>query len=235
MKALKIIGAIIVGIYLYVVLAYPSVTVRYRLTLVVEADGKEHVGSGVLEVKYATISTLLRNHGGDVGTSYRGEAVAVNIPNRGTLFALMKASSDTSPEGSRSRPPELLLMAFGFPYGHFGRASRENFNRVKDLSGEREIKLNALPMLVRFRNIDDPSSVEQVDPRDLSAGFGPKAYIKRAFIAITKDPLTTGIDQRLPWLDDLRKRNSNLRGDTSVARSLDTLASRLGAGAFQLR
>lgn len=235
MKALKIIGATIVGIYSYLLLAYPSVTIRYRLTLVVEADGKEHVGSGVLEVKYATISTLLRNHGGDVGTSYRGEAVAVDIPNRGTLFVLMENSGDTSVEGLRSRPPEMVLLAYGFPYGHLGRASRENFNRVKDLSGERELKLNALPMLVRFRNIDDPSSVEQVDPRDLSARFGPKAYIKRAFIAITRDPLTTGIDQRLPWLADLRKRRANLLGDASVASGGKALASRLGSGSFQVR
>ena len=96
-----------------------------------------------------------------------------------------------------------------------------------------ELAPGDLPLLVRFRDINDPRTVERVDANDLAASFGPGVYLKRATIEITRDPVTTGIEKRLAWLGPLRSRGASLDGDKSVARSSNALANVLGPGSFQ--
>jgi len=55
-------------------------------------------------------------------------------------------------------------------------------------------------VLVRFANLNDPTSAVLVDPRDLAASFGPGVRFKGATVEITDDPITKGIEARLPWL-----------------------------------
>ena len=72
-------------------------------------------------------------------------------------------------------------------------------------------------MLVRFRDLNDPKTVEQVDPLDLTKTFGPSVRLVGAtleiasagiwplnWIGITGAPLTTGIEQKLKWLRPLK-------------------------------
>jgi hypothetical protein len=63
-----------------------------------------------------------------------------------------------------------------------------------------DLPLDKLPMLVRFRDISDPKSVERVGPNDLATSFGPGVKHVRAMIEITDAPVTTGIEARLGWL-----------------------------------
>jgi hypothetical protein len=62
------------------------------------------------------------------------------------------------------------------------------------------VLINSMPMLVRLREPHDPASVQLVDPLDLEASFGAGVVLKRTFVEITNDPITTGIEGRLPWL-----------------------------------
>jgi len=55
-------------------------------------------------------------------------------------------------------------------------------------------------LLIRFRDLDDPATAERVDPFDLAASFGPGVKLLRATIEMTNDPVTTGLDQKLPWI-----------------------------------
>ena len=57
-----------------------------------------------------------------------------------------------------------------------------------------------LPMLVRFRDPSDPTSVERVDPADLAASFEPGVKSDRMIIEITDASVTKGIETALPWL-----------------------------------
>ena len=52
MKWFKIFAALIIAAVVIFQLAYPSATVRYRLTLEADVDGKPATGSGVIEVSY---------------------------------------------------------------------------------------------------------------------------------------------------------------------------------------
>ena len=59
---------------------------------------------------------------------------------------------------------------------------------------------SAYPMLVAFGDEADPTSVARVDPDDLAASFGEGVTLKRITVALTNDPVTTGIEERLGWL-----------------------------------
>ena len=48
------------------------------------------------------------------------------------------------------------------------------------------------PLMVRFGDISDPKTVEQVDPDTIG--------VKRILLETTRDDVTTGIEKRLGWL-----------------------------------
>ena len=63
-----------------------------------------------------------------------------------------------------------------------------------------ELPFEDLPLLVRFRDLTDPTSIESVDPFELARSYGAGVTLKRATVEITDDPITTGITKNLPWL-----------------------------------
>ena len=201
--------------------AFPTATVRYRLALTVEADGAEHTGSGVIQVTYGKKVRLL-GVSGEIYVEVKGEAVAVDIPGRGTLFAVLQQG-----QHHRSSPEWIVPKAFGFPGGGVGSPPEPSFDRLRALKGRVELAPGDLPLLVRFRDINDPTTVERVDPNDLAASFGPGVYLKRATIEITRDPVTTGIDAKVPWLSQTSGA-AGWQQRTTTARASPTI---LGLGA----
>src|ERR1700712_5830669 len=96
-----------------------------------------------------------------------GEAVVLDLGDNGALFALLRAGDDI-----RSAPETIILRAFDFPGGIFQGPPNEVLRDFERLSGKRELPLTSLPMLVRFRDPDDPKTVEQVDPLNIARHFG---------------------------------------------------------------
>jgi hypothetical protein len=191
-------------------LAYPSVTVRYRLTLDAEVDGGPKTGSGVIEVTYSKQSRFASQPPLFIGV--RGEAAVLDLGSRGAVFALLKAGND-----SRSGPETIMFRAFNFPNGVIPDPVDDGLIKLQQLSGKREIALSSLPMLVRFRDINDQMSVEKVDPFDLATHLGPGVRLTRATLeivpagiwplnrfGITGEPVTANIEERLTWLRALK-------------------------------
>jgi hypothetical protein len=192
------------GIAVYV--AAFSATVRYRLTLEAEVDGKLKTGSSVIEVNYSKNNDPISN--AEFSIDIRGEAVVLDLGQRGTLFALLKGDID-----SRSGPDYIVLRAFDFSGGALPRPIAKGLSDVRKLSGKVELPLTSLPLLVRFRDMDDPMTVERIDPLDLEKSFGPDVRLTRAsleivpagiwplsWIGITGEPITNDIEERLRWL-----------------------------------
>ncbi len=210
MKRLGILVALIVGAVVTYSVAFPSATVRYRLTLEAQVDGEAKSGSGVIEVTYSKQSELAGQH--ELIVSFKGEAVVLDLGSRGALFALLKEDTD-----SRSGPEWIVLRAFNFPGGSLPRPVEEGVKQVQRLSGKRELPLTSLPLLVRFRDLNDPKTAEGVDPLNVTKSFGAGAKLVRATLeivpagiwplnslGITGEPITRGVDQRLPWLKALK-------------------------------
>lgn len=62
MKGLGILVALIIGAVVIYSVVFPSVTVRYRLTLEAQVDGEPRTGSGVIEVTYSKQSSFAGHH-----------------------------------------------------------------------------------------------------------------------------------------------------------------------------
>jgi hypothetical protein len=75
----------------------------------------------------------------------------------------------------------------------------DSLNRLKPKG---EVPLDILGLFVRFRDPNDSRTVERVDPANFAASYGHGLRLNGATIEITDDPLTTGIEQKLPWLKD---------------------------------
>ncbi len=86
------------------------------------------------------------------------------------------------------------------------------------MTGTKALSFAELPILVRFRDINDPTSVERVDPDNLAASFGPGVTLVNASIEIVSSgfwpfralglsgtPVTTGIEKRLVGLPALSR------------------------------
>jgi hypothetical protein len=183
--------------------SYSPRSVRYRLTLYVETPEGERTGTGVVEETQRYNDGMWEGVSGVlVTTRLRGQATIVDFGARGLLFCLL-IGDRTRKESPWSEPMNFAAWTYGplyrsrIPEDAPDPAFFDLLAREKPTA---EIKLSALPMLVRFRDSRDPLTVERVEPFDLAAAFGLGVKLTRATIAITDDPVTTGIEKVLPWL-----------------------------------
>jgi hypothetical protein len=81
-----------------------------------------------------------------------------------------------------------------------GLAAKAKIDALVLSKADVDLPASALPMLIRFRNSNESSSAEVVDPDDLALVFGDGVKIVRVKAEITNEPVTSGIDSYLPWL-----------------------------------
>lgn len=192
----------------------PVVSPPYRYRLSVEVDTPEGVKSGfsVIEVQWQRSGRNDPLAANAPSGDWYGEALAVDLGKRGILFALPRSENSTSwaknvmsvaaplPDGVKSidangervtHAPGLHVIPRQFPY--------DGMNRYKESDPP-----SGYPILVRFRDIANPRTVEKVDPDQLNKSFGPGVKLRRITVELTDDPVTTGIEKRLGWLAALR-------------------------------
>ncbi|MBX9710704.1 MAG: hypothetical protein K2X60_06700 [Xanthobacteraceae bacterium] len=210
MKFAKFALAILVASFVLYKILWPSATIRYRLTLFAEDNGKPTSGSGVIEVNYSR--NLLPGQNSKIAIDVRGEAVELDFPNKGMLFALLKAG----PADPASSAEWIVLHVFKFPDGSLTNSGGHGFEELNKLKGSADVPLSRLPLLVRFRNLNDPMTVEAVDPFNLEASFGSGTKLTRASVDIVSagvwpfnmvglagEPITNTISGVLRWLPAL--------------------------------
>ena len=120
---------------------YSLPTYRYRMTVEVETPEGLRSGSTVIEVKNGSGPT------GGVGSSVRGEAVAVDLGARGILFALLRTMTDGD-HASEIAPAALLTRA-GHKRGN-AEAFGNNIRAMKKIKQAAELPRTYYPALVRF-------------------------------------------------------------------------------------
>jgi len=192
--------------------AGPTYTFRYRLTLFVDVDGEVKVGSSVIEVKYVDHSTLAGlTQGVTWGVRLRGEATMVDLGSFGVIFCLLKEDPERPTSVKAGAAPLIYFPSYGLGL-ETGKEGGQHLTDLMSHMPKAGIDLERLPLLVRFRDINNPTTVERVDPTDFAASFGPKVKLLRAMIEITNDPVTTGIDSKLKWLEAALKTDGMLDG-----------------------
>lgn len=177
---------------------------RYRLTVEVETPEGLRSGSGVIEVEQRMGRSSMNPAGRKILRRARGEAVAVDLPDGRTLYVLLR--SDGNIDWATYVMQMLAPDIEGEPW-------EEAFDNVLLIEGEVELprtrpteehldERSAYPILVTFGDESDPTTVERVDPDNLTASFGERYMLERITVQLTDDPVTTGLDERLGWLPD---------------------------------
>lgn len=213
MRRFAFIAAVVLAALVsWVAFSSQSITLRYRLTLVVDDGGHEVTGSSVFETVWGGVAEYFPQLGPLYGGKrwspiVKGEAVAVDLGARGVLFMLLsqddtRAANARRSIGSALSPAGLLAAAFDCP--SIGGVTWKLLHRIRGTRKPVNVPLQLLPMLVRFRDIKDPKSVELVDPYHLDNSFGFGVKLMRATIEMTDDKITTGIERWLPWLPSLK-------------------------------
>jgi hypothetical protein len=205
---------------------------NYKMTIYV--GGKAF--SSVRHVEVKEVPSVVDSGGSTIKRLVDGQAVVLDLGAR-TYYALL------APPGDPDYPAFVAGMALApltpNPAAHsFGDVADGLQAMVKvrgphDLPREVEgpgatTPTQAWPMFVTFNDPSDPKTVREVSP----AAIG----VSRITIEIIDDDVTTGIEDRLPWLAGYKKDGMRLSGNKSIviSNSDHSLAEHIGAGEFTL-
>jgi hypothetical protein len=175
-----------------------TASASYLMTIEVDDNGKIYTGNGVWKQSFE----------GNAPRG-RGDAIAVDIGTKGTLFVLVKTRSDG--------PDEVFYGNDLF--GERGRAKRgvptKGFDKIEDVMdiasrvGESGFvdcsnlgTFASCPRMVAFRDLSDPQSVVEVDPINLEAFFGSGVRLLPIRVTVTTERVTKSDNcKKLPWLN----------------------------------
>jgi hypothetical protein len=130
--------------------------------------------------------------------SARGEAIPVDLGPKGYLFITLRGLPI---RGARNSNPAMLHFLAFIPVARIG--AHTYYDDLRTIGRQRPngpLDNRFLPLLVRFEDLSDPKSVEAVDPAHMDQIYGPGARMVSATVAVTDDPVSTGIEKVLPWL-----------------------------------
>ena len=182
--------------------------VRYRLTVELAAPRGPRTGSGVLEARFET------NFIGDHHRDYVGEAVAVDLPDGRTLFALPSWPGEddcaaTGPVAAiNAAHPHGPPRATGEPL----ETREERSDRLSRTGATAELT-ESRPLFVIFGDPDDPRSARRVTPGNIGTVLGAGYAIRRVTVTVTRDEVSRGIEARLPWVTQRRETPSRFAGN----------------------
>ena len=170
------------GLFLTVTMAacaaaggFSNEKIRYKMTVTVETPEGIKTGSAVREASRYTEPSILPDQGGTFYNITKGEAVVVDLGQRGVLFVLM----DGEREGRGVIKALTASPAIDFS----------------------EMKPKFYPRFVYLRNARDARSVEGVPQGNLDVIYGQGVALKQINIEKTNDDISFSINKYLPWID----------------------------------
>lgn len=159
---------------------------RYRMTV----EGS-HPGEAVYELLAEKVNGPRLPDEKPGGSIIRGEALVIETPSSLVFLLLQSSGSGADLKGAVARTLAPDIPWNGQP--NFWKAvTRHAHTGEGEAKGE--LPRADWPMMVRFGDINDPKTVEKVDPEAIG--------VKRIVVETTSDEVTTGIEQRLVWLGD---------------------------------
>lgn len=215
-------------------------TWRYEMTVLVETPEGIKTGSAVRQVSNTAMFEILNFPGGGNPADFKGEAIVVELGERGFLFAVLKANPEYEFYGMFSNP--------------YGKSTPQGINYYNwHVDREKKIydplKYPSYPTFVTFEDINDPKSVQLAYKTEMVGGHGSGKYqiinnmvelfgegvrIKEVSIQRVRKNIKWKIQKILPWLPDYYDK----RLDGAMFGTINSkhrLANRLSAGSFSTR
>ena len=173
---------------------------KYRLTVEVTTPDGIRTGSGILSV----VPDRGYSRGGR--TTMRGEAVFVDLGRGKNVVALLAHQ-----QGAKLDLDDINYVALR-AYGA-ARGNRVSFNDIHRQTGVVPVQGDLVPVFVSFGNPNDPKTARLVAAdhveavlgegyaiRGLTAEVVPNGFWPIDFGGALGEPVTRGIDAKLPWL-----------------------------------
>lgn len=177
---------------------------KYRLAMTVETPAGERSAAGVLSVHPD------RGYSRKGSTVTKGDAVFVDLGAGRNLVALLAHADDNG-----LAPDEINYVALR-AYNAAGH--KASFSAMSRMTGAVPVTGSLLPVLATFVDAADPATMRVVKPDDLAATFGngfrlrgvtaeavPNGLWPIDFGGWLGEPVTRGIETRLPWLQGPRE------------------------------
>lgn len=171
---------------------------EYRFRMTVEVDTPEglRTGSSVYQVSAWNTGSMLPD-ASKRGWKVQGDAVAVDLPSGQALFALLKTGAIHGDLAG------LSMTALDPSFNNDVVESAARLASRTRVQKPAVVQPEIYPMLVTFRDISDPMTVEQVNASHLDTNFGKGVRLKRITVQLTDDPVTMDIERSLPWLPNV--------------------------------
>ena len=180
---------------------------KQKITVVVSTPDGVRTRSSVTTARLTLKNTRIIPQSGS-GYLVSGEAAVVEIVPGKYLFALLKRMPTVSE--IYHVPPDQIGQKIGSTI---------------------ELPQQSWPMLVAFRNVNDPSTVIEITPKNIETVFGSGVAINNIRFSLTKDTRTKGIDSVLPWRCELAQKGARLNGKTGTIAN-NELSNNIGSGAI---
>lgn len=125
------------------------------------------------------------------GSIIKGEALVLETASGPVFLLLTSARSGGDLKGAvmRALAPDVPRSEEPYSYAVASRLSGAGEGEVKA-----ELPRSEWPMMVRFTDINNPKSLEKVDPSEIG--------VKRIVLETTDASITNGIKKRLTWLGE---------------------------------
>ncbi|MBD9388563.1 hypothetical protein IB237_15375 [Agrobacterium sp. AGB01] len=161
---------------------------------------------------------------GAANSSWRGEAVVVDVGAGRYLFALIKGYE-----------PSIAAKIF-FPEEMRNLRRVEDldsvYDKVSSLRATKSVPKEFYPILLTFDDVRNPLTVRRVDPDNLATTFGKGFSLSDISLTITDEPVTMGkISTVLDWLDEYYGKYLD-GSDIESLSAVDRLANSLGSDSF---
>lgn len=173
---------------------------KYRLTVEVTTPDGIRTGTGIMAV------VPDRNYNRSGRTITRGEAVFVDLGQGKNLVALLTHRQDAKLDFDDIN--YVALRGYGA-----ARGNRVSFNDIHRQTGVVPVQGDLVPVLVSFGDPNDPRTARLVASdradavlgegyaiRGLTAEIVPNGFWPIDFGGALGEPVTRGIDAKLPWL-----------------------------------
>jgi hypothetical protein len=206
-RFLVVCATIAVGLYAAYLVILPTAYLRYRLTLDVDVDGVMRRGSGVVEIAYQPLPDWLVDisQGAHFLGETRGYAITVDLGEHGLLFVVDSRPFLVDPKTDLIALPQGSSLNM-LPFAAYGQAKDGIPSEMLQLArrlrakGPTDVPADKLPMVVRFRNIENRDTIEELDPRDLAAAYGSQVRLARTRFEFTNDPISPMPNTWPKWL-----------------------------------
>ncbi len=172
---------------------------KYRLTVEVETPEGIKSGSGIMAVH----PDRSYSRGGKTRT--RGDAVSVDLGGGKNLVALLAHAG---------KPLELDEINYVALRAYKAAGQNVSFNQMNRMTGTVPVTGEVIPVLVSLADPADPATARLVAPDNLEAVLGkgirlrgisaevvPNGVWPLDFGGPLGEPVTRGIEARLPWLN----------------------------------